>query len=212
MSVFVVSAQPYRGGFLTWIGSMLLVPAGWAFGQGHLNPVLLETGGGQPLVSVSLPVPAFPDSTLAPLEFRFAFGTDEVFSPGSIFDSFTITLQDDAKTLTLLLLTADASGVIWAPATPGAIALDPDSIARSAANYPSGQPVFVRQASFQVTVPVPSQYQGRSATLFLDLFDNQNSIPSQGYFHLVNVPEPASWATGLGGALCWLVLRRRRRK
>lgn len=191
---------------------MSLALAGWAFGQGHLDPVLLATGGGQPLVSASLPVPVFPASNPAPLEFRFAFGTDEVFSPGGVFDSFTITLQDAAMTHTLLLLTADASGVVWAPATPGAIALDPDSIARIATNYPSGQPVFARQVSYQVTVPVPAQYHGRSATLFLDLFDNLNTTASQGYFHLINVPEPASWAIGLGGALCWLGLRRWRRK
>ena len=46
----------------------------------------------------------------------FGFATDETFSPGPLFDSFSVTLRDDATLRSAIYLSADASGVAWAPA------------------------------------------------------------------------------------------------
>jgi hypothetical protein len=77
---------------------------------------VLRTGAGEPLISRSLPL-AIPATTPLPkLSFEFGFATDELNTPQTFFDSFSISLQGPEPATTLLLLTADLLGVTWAPA------------------------------------------------------------------------------------------------
>jgi hypothetical protein len=109
----------------------------------------------------------------------------------------------------LLLLTADASGVVWAPTTPGGIVFPPDSILRSAVAFPSLQPVLANQTAFAVTVPLPTVFSG-PVNVYFDLFDNLNPTPSLGWYRAVVIPEPRTWALLVAGAvLIWMRKRSR---
>jgi hypothetical protein len=128
-------------GVLSKVCSLLVLlwvwdaPRGWAQGT-----VVLRTGGGSPLVTftelVSVPSNALPIA----LSFEFGFGTDETPSPGVFLDSFSVTVQDAARLNTLVLLTADGSGIVWAPPTPGGVGIPPDAILRSSIPFPSLTP------------------------------------------------------------------------
>ncbi len=186
---------------------LIVIPVGWllasclAMAQGI---AVLNTGGGTPLVTSSqlLQIPA--SSVPVPLLFEFGFGTDETASPGAILDSFTVTVQDAAMLHTLVLLTADASGVVWAPPTPGAILIPPEAILRTSIPFPSLQPVLANQSAFVVMVPLPTVFTG-TVTVHFDLFDNLNPSSSLGWYNRVNVPEPGTWVLLVaGGLLVWL--------
>jgi hypothetical protein len=170
----------------------------------------LRTGGGSPLVTftelVSVPSNALPSA----LSFEFGFGTDEVPSPGVFLDSFSVTVQDAARLNTLVLLTADGSGMVWAPPTPGGVGISPDAILRSSIPFPSLTPVTAQQTAFLVTVPLPTVFSG-AVNVHFDLFDNLDSVASLGWYNRVRVPEPGSWVL-LGGGLLWLCCRMRWRR
>ncbi|HSH17469.1 MAG TPA: PEP-CTERM sorting domain-containing protein, partial [Verrucomicrobiae bacterium] len=144
------------------------------------------------------------------LRLRFGFGTDEGLGPGGFGDSFTLTLQDDGGTLTLVLVTMDAGGPVWAPPTPGTTPVAPESLAWSAIAYPSLTPVLAHRWAYELAVALPQSAVGRPLTLYFDLFNNQDGLASQGWFgEVVLVPEPGVWALALLGALM-LWWRRRR--
>src|SRR5258708_2925337 len=181
------------------------------FGQSTFSPVTVRTGGTQSLISTSQPLATLSFPNAAPLQFDFAFGTDEVFAPNTIFDSFTITLQDNSFQSTFVILTADASGVAWAPPTPGALVVDPDSIQRSAISFPALQYQPAQQIVLHFIAPSPEDLAGQPAPIFLDLFENQNGQESFGCFHLTEIPEPASAGLALlGFAVCRLMRRLKR--
>jgi hypothetical protein len=156
-------------------------------------------------------LPAISPTTPPPLQFEFGFATDETPGPGNIFDSFTLTLQDNALNHTVVLLTADANGIVWAPPTPGTLFLDPNSITRSAISFPSLQPILAARSAFQVSVPMPAQFNGLTAKIFVDLFDNLDAVASQGYFRVTAVPEPTVWMIVFVGGLLWLLAGRPRK-
>jgi hypothetical protein len=180
--------------------------------QGTL--VFHNTGGGQPLVSDVRPL--FVDAALVQprLQFNFGFATDESFVPNAILDSFTVTIQSSNQLYTAVYLTADASGVVWAPATPGALVIDPATIDFQAIAYPSLQPVLVLQRAFQVSALIPSQFLGGSINVYFDLFDNLNPQASQAWFsdlRVTAVPEPQAWMLLLlAGLSCWSFNRLKR--
>jgi len=161
---------------------------------------ILRTGEGEHSAVVSLGVAADPT-----LQFKFGFASDEDGSaPSTFFDSFTVTLQDTAALYTAVYLTADATGVAWAPYTPGGEALEGASILRSAFTPINlGRGYFYSEA-FQVSAPVPESMRGHSLNVYFDLFDNQNSLQSAGWFSEVQlVPEPGVTTlllVGLAGA------------
>jgi hypothetical protein len=159
--------------------------------------------------SQQLRIPA--SSVPIPLVFEFGFGADETVSPGAILDSFTVTVQDAAMANTLVLLTADAGGFVWAPPTPGGVVISPDAILRSNIPFPSLQPVLANQSAFAVTVPLPTAFTG-TVNVHFDLFDNLNPTASLGWYRGVVIPEPGTWVLLLGGLLAvWMRKRRFRR-
>ncbi len=173
-----------------------------ATAQGTLT--VLNTGGGMPLVTASQQLQVPSSSVPVPLVFEFGFGTDETVSPGAFLDSFTITIQDAAMMTTLVLLTADASGIVWAPSTPGGVVMSPDLIVRNPVAFPSLQPVLANLSAFAVTVPLPTTFTG-TVNVHFDLFDNLNSTASLGWYRPAVIPEPSAWVLLVaGGLLVWL--------
>lgn len=163
--------------------------------QGTLDPALyvLTADGSQALQTRSLNL-SLPQGTSAPLEFKFGFETDEVFRPGEFFDSFTLSLRTLDDLFTLILVTADASGVLFAPPTPGTELLADSALTRSPIPSPSLTPHLAQQHSFSVSAVLPENLMGREVTLFLDLFDNNNGVISHGWLaDITVVPEPTLW-------------------
>lgn len=169
--------------------------------------ITLHTGGGLPLVSSSqtLLLPAGSDAV--PLEFEFGFATDEIAVPNAFLDSLTVTIQD-AMARALVLLTADAGGVVWAPPTPGAVFISPNAIVRVPIPFPLLQPPLAQQWAFAVAIPLPPELVG-PIQVYFDLFDNLDSTHSLGWYRDVRIPEPGTGALLLAGS-CLLLLRRPR--
>jgi hypothetical protein len=123
-------------------------------------------------------------------------------------------LQDPNQTLTAIYLTADASGVAWAPVTPGAWGLDPTSIRATALAYPSLQPVLNDQLAYQVSAAIPDQYKGHMVNVYFDLYDNLDARASQAWFgdlRVIMVPEAEVWRFWLlAGCLAGIAKRLKR--
>lgn len=177
--------------------------------QGVLNTVPgsgLFSRSAEVTFGASIPSPA--------LRFSFGFATDEVVRPGEIPDSFTITLQDSSQNQTLVLVTLDAGGTVWAPTTPGTTPVSQESLVRTPIPYSSLTPVLAHKTAFELEVTLPQSFVGQSATVYFDLFSNDNGVPSQAWFsELVVVPEPSTATLlALGGWLVWWIGRRSPRR
>ena len=174
-----------------WIALALLIylAVPGLFAQGTFTA--LQTGGGQPLVSDQQVLPTA--GLISPqLSFDFGFLTGEVPAPGAFLDSFTVTIQDPASD-TAVLATVDASGVLWAPVSPGAVMVPPNQIQWQAIPPPSLAPVLGQGVAYSVLVPIPSSFTGSSVTVYFDLFDNEDAVMSLGWFNnlkVTSVPEP----------------------
>ena len=185
--------------------ALLLLPAHFGGAQGVIT--LLNTGGGQPLVSEVFPL--FVDGAMVQprLQFNVGFATDETVALGAFLDSFTVTLQDSNQVFTAIYLTADAAGTVLAPPTPGTVFIDPSTMVADALPYPILLPVFALQRAFAVSAPIPAQFSGSPIQVYFDLFDNLNPVASQGWFsdlRIVAVPEPQAWTLLLlAGAAAW---------
>jgi hypothetical protein len=190
-----------------WFGLLAVLLGCPELGHAQGTVVFHNTGGGQSLVTEVRSI--FVDAGLQQprLLFEFGFATDEIPSPARFLDSFTVTIQDSAQRFSAVYLTADATGVGWAPQTPGALFIDPASITANPLTYPNLQPVLANQRAFQVSALIPAQFAGGSLNVFFDLFDNLDANASQGWFNglsVVSVPEPQAWALLLVGAfLLW---------
>lgn len=133
------------------------------------------------------------------LRFQIAYSTDEEVVPGAFLDSATASLQavNDLSAV-LILATLDRTGAIWAPESPGAISIDPNSIQRSAISVPALQPVLLHSSAFEVTVQIPEALQNRELNFFFDLFDNGDPLRSLGALgEITVVPEPSVIGLGL---------------
>jgi hypothetical protein len=196
-----------------WFLCMLLAWPAAVHGQGELGGVrVVRPVVGQALVTEAVGI-SFGATVVEPgLRLRFGFGTDEVFGPGGLGDSFTLTVQEDGGALTLVLVTVDAGGPVWAPPTPGTTPVDPGSLAWAPVAYPSLTPVPAHQWAYELAVALPQSAVGRPLTLYFDLFNNQDGVGSLGWFGDVTVvPEPGVWGlVGLGALLLWGRSRRSR--
>src|SRR5207249_3650900 len=95
---------------------------------------------------------------------------------------------------------ADLSGVSWAPPNPGGLSLDPVNILRSPFPFPPVTLGFSNIFAYSVDFPIPASLAGGSATLYFDLFDNQNPLNSVGWADNISViPEPDPTFLGLVG-------------
>lgn len=166
---------------------------------------MVRTGTGATLQTNTVPF-----SSLAGdpnLRFHFGFASSEVPSPGAFKDSFTVALSGALGTF--YLLTADANGVAWAPATAGALPLEPDVIGRQDSTFqvsPEGLPVL---AAFDVVFPLPQGWQEVPLSVHFDFFDNQDNSSSIAYAGLTMIPEPSSLVLLLLGLSCHLLRTRR---
>ena len=177
---------------------------------------VLRTGGGNALVTEAVHLPEIVQTPLISprLELNFGFATDELFGPGQIFDSFTATLSAPRDQTSAILFVIDASGLVLVPPTPDTLALDRNTFLLSPIDFPSLTPILEHRSAFHLALPVPAEFAGQPMTLFFDLFDNQNSTPSLGWFSgvtIVSVPEPSSLGIGLLGVLLLVAWKRRDR-
>jgi hypothetical protein len=165
----------------------------------------MRTGSGDVLLSQF-----FSYQNSAPsVSLEFGFATMETVAPSQFYDSFTVSVTGPGGIA--YLLTADASGVDWAPFVPGAIAVASADIARQQIPFSvpteGGQPI----GSYEFDFKLPSSWVGVPLTVEFDLFDNQNDKSSLGYY-AVPLPEPAN--TGLlllGIAAFWYSANRCKR-
>jgi hypothetical protein len=198
-------------GFLTFalpiLALLALIPLP-AAAQGTLT--VLQTGGGLPLVTSQQTLNIGTNGG-AVIGFDFGFVTTEVAAPGAVLDSFSISVQDSLSDLALLL-TADASGVTWAPYSPGAIPITDNEVIRQTIVPPADSPILGQGLAYFVQFSVPAQFMGDSLTIYFDLYDNLNDSSSLGWFENVNVvtpvPEPRTTVmAGLG--LLLIVIRKK---
>src|SRR5688572_20695654 len=98
---------------------------------------VFRTGGNEALLTLSVPFGAAPTNSLSFLQFDFGFGTSEADATNTFFDSFSVTLQRNDQPATALLLTADRTGVQWAPPNPGGLALDPEDVQHAEVAFPN---------------------------------------------------------------------------
>lgn len=201
----------FRHGFFFFAGvCAFLFAAISSQAQGTFSFVVLQTGGDSSLVSNQQVVP-FDGSAGQQLTFNFGFFTAESSTPGTFLDSFTVTLQD-ASSDTAVLSVIDASGTIWAPPSAGGIVLSDSDITRMAIMPPGGSPILGQGVGYSVTVAIPQQMVGPQLTLYFDLYDNQDSNMSTGWFSPPNIfpiPEPGV-ASLFALALLGVIIRRKR--
>lgn len=180
-----IGASVMMGICLIWLLAAMPVSA-----QGTIQS--LQTGSGQPLTTDQAVLQT--GGFLSPMiNFAFGFTTQENPAPGVFLDSFTVSFED-ASSNVAVVATADAGGMVWAPASPGSVALDASQIQRQATTTPPGlTPVWSRTFAYSVAVPVPTAFTGSSVTVYFDLFDNQNAVMSLGWYdnlQVTSVPEP----------------------
>lgn len=207
----VLWARPIRAVVGLLVG-LLSLQAVAVSAQGGSDYVVLQTGGGKPLVSQQEVLPANAISSAA-LTFDFGFSTDETPTPGLFLDSFTVSIEDPSSA-TAVLATIDASGTVWAPSSPGAIVLSESDIQRRAIVPPGMQPILDKGMAFAVEVPLPIQFSGATETVSFELFDNQNGTASLGWYsnpQIVSIPEPGPiWGLSLGLPLIGIWRKRSR--
>ncbi len=174
---------------------LVFVPGAFLRGQSGISTegpfTVFRTGTGEPLLSLSVPFDVPPSNAPAMLRFEFGFATDEPDVPGTFSDSFSVTLQRNDQSATALLLTADRSGVQWAPPTAGGLNLNPADIQRTETNLPSLTPDLATKFAFSVSFILPSVFAGGPLNLFFDLFDNLNSIASLAFVRGVRIESTA---------------------
>src|SRR6266480_4166489 len=143
---------------------------------------VFRTGTNEPLLTLSLPFSAPPTNSPSLLRFDFGFATEEPDLPDTFFDSFSVTLQRNDQSATALLLTADRTGVQWAPTNPGGLTLNPtDDVQHADTPFPNLTPSLALKFAYSITFALPMALAGGPLTLFLDLFDNLNAASSLAY-------------------------------
>jgi hypothetical protein len=153
---------------------------------------VFRTGSGQTLQSLGLPIQTPVASASPTLTFEFGFATAETEAAGTFFDSFSLTLQTTNLTTTALVLTADRTGVVWAPPTPGALPISSEDIERDAVTFPNLSPTLPLRFAYFVTFVIPDAFAGMALNILFDLFDNLNASSSLAYISNLHVDAAAS--------------------
>jgi hypothetical protein len=193
--------------FLAGVAGTVLVGS---IAEAQESFAFVQTGEGASVTSLLSSVSIGDERALT---FSFGFGTEEFVVGGLFYDSATVTLQTaDGSPSTAILATVDSTGVSWAPASPGTVELDGSAIVPASIEFPSSLPLFPIQNSFFVTVQIPSEFKNQNVNLFLDLFDNGNSLKSLAWLGSVQtVPEPGTAALVLTATGMWCLGRLKRR-
>lgn len=158
----------------------------------------LQTGNGSPLQTLGAPLIVPAGNPI--LQCHFGFSTSETNLAGGFLDSFSFTLQSNDGLATALLLTADAHGVSWSPPNPGGVILNPNDLLRTPVSIPGFAQGYHTLLAYEVSFLVPSEFSGKPATLYLDLFDNLELPNSLGWAdNIAIVPEPSVIVLGLFG-------------
>ena len=197
--------QPLRRAGAVGICALVALPLGAA----EAPEIVLETGGSEAIVS------AFRD--LGPIEqakrwvsFDFGFATIEEILEGSFMDSATLTLQGSSPNATAIIGTLDLSGMLWTPATPGGLTLEPGAVNWAEIDFPDLSLELPHRKAYSAVVEIPAELQGQNLRFIIDLFDNQNGVKSVAYVSAPTVvPEPATMALAAAGFAILFGFKRR---
>ena len=173
---------------------------------------VLQTGTGNPLQTVTVPLEMPAINALPQLRFEIAFATDEIPQAGTFHDSVSFTLQTADESSTALLLTMDAFGLQAAPPNPGGFPIPPGALQIMEIPYfgSAGDPAM--RAAYAVLFTAPMQFTEQANNSFFDLFDNLDPVSSVAHLRNVTVvPEPQlAWILLSGLGIMALFQRMRR--
>jgi hypothetical protein len=176
-----------------WVSLVLFFGRFGALAQGGVTTegdlTVFRTGGSDPFLSLMMPLAAPPTNVAPLLQFEFGFATDEGDVPETFFDSFSVTVQGDDAAQSALLLTADRTGVAWAPPNAGGIQVDPGEVNRQVVTGESVDPKLALQVAYSVSFILPAVLLGRPIKVFFDFFDNLNGTNSLAYVKNVRLPS-----------------------
>ncbi|MBN8247451.1 MAG: PEP-CTERM sorting domain-containing protein [Verrucomicrobia bacterium] len=194
-----------------WLAGLWVLVSTSAWAQGVLN-----TTAGQGLVSGAESFRYGREFELPVVRFQFGFTTDELVRDGVIPDAFTVSIVDEQGGVAMILATADAGGVVWAPLTPGTTPVTPEQVAWTPIPYSSLDPVqapgLSRSVAFDLEFALSPDLADRDLKVYFDLFNNDDEVASQAWYSQpVVVPEPSSVVLLVLGAfaLVWGIRRGR---
>ncbi|MDA7657812.1 hypothetical protein N8737_03825, partial [Verrucomicrobia bacterium] len=148
-------------------------------------PLMLSTDQGLVIASQQYVLDSVPDGQ-AHLSFSFGFETDEVLLPQNFSDSVSVGLVSEDQSAFLLLLSADAGGVTWAPTNPLGVLLDSETISRTPTDSRFGPPVYQSGEAYRVSLSLPEAFSKSGTEVYLDLVDNSNGLRSVGWLDSVS--------------------------
>jgi len=140
----------------------------------HATETNLYTGTGAALQRIAFPVAVPAAYTSASLRFDFRFASAETIVPGEFADSFSITIRNTNFAYVTTVLTADRSGVAWAPTPIGGQELPPEALLFEPLPADPALAGLPFETGYSVLVDVPTPLLAAPVQLVLSLFDNQN--------------------------------------
>ena len=149
-------------------------------------PLMLSTEQGLVIASQQFVLDLVPDRQTR-LSFSFGFETDEVLMPQIFSDSVSVGLVSEDQSNYLLLLSADAGGVTWAPTNPLGVVLDSGTISRTPTDPRFGPPFYQSSEAYRVSLPLPDAFSKIGTAVYLDLVDNSNGFRSVGWVESVSI-------------------------
>jgi hypothetical protein len=143
-------------------------------------PLMLSTDQGLVVASQQFVLDPFSEGQTH-LSFSFGFETDEVLLSQIFSDSVSVGLYSEDQSSHLLLLSADAGGVTWAPTNPLGVLLDSRAVSRTPTAPRFGPPIYQSSEAYRVSLPLPELFSKKGTEVYLDLVDNSNGLRSVGW-------------------------------